>query len=798
MILHRLALQNFKSYRDVTVDFPAEGLIGVVGKNGAGKSTIFEAILFALYGRFPLEKELVRHAGTRGKDAVVVELTFTARGNEYTVQRELRGKSLAHKAKLLDEKQDVIAEQGGPVTEEVARLLGLDETAFTKSVFARQKELTALSSDQAEHRKANVRRMLGLERIDKAYQNARSDHSAVKSEMEGMAHTLLSDEQRSGIEGEIEEGEKQRKKLQEQVDKARKAADKMRKEYEQAEQARAKLQQRKDKRAEVEKKLAAAQSGITDTQDAITALQEELKILQDKAKQVEALQADETAYQKAVKQKGELIKAREHFNERQRLADKVEAAQAKIKEAETRKGKVKEEVEKFGDLEKELAVANDDTAKNDKAVKKAKDAERKAADAVSGLRERIEDRERKLRIIRDLGPDAPCPTCQRPMSDDYQRVLDDLDKELSALQQKELTEAQGKLDKAQKQLTAAETEKTKIEKKLSDLHAREKLAAKAKKDFEAAEKEWQKAEKDAEKLTEQLTQFGEAPFDPKQLEAASAEAENLEEKHVLFTELKAETKRIPQEKEDLKKKETRLKDLQKEAKQLQQQLTELPFDEKEYAALVELRDTKIKAANDAVRVVGEFKNQLVQVEEAIKRKRKQLTDDDNLRRDIAVKQEKADDLAACAEALRGFKTSVLAHVTPEINRLASQLFDEVTRGRYVRIRIDEDFDFRISDEGEEYPIRRFSGGEIDLANLCLRIAIGRVVAQLNGQRAPGLLAFDEIFGSQDDDRRRLLVDALRRLKGQVLVISHLDAVKDEFHHTLQVSRDAAGSRAAWI
>ena len=49
MILSRLKLENFKRYSSYEIEF-GEGLIGIIGKNGSGKSTIFEAIFFALYG----------------------------------------------------------------------------------------------------------------------------------------------------------------------------------------------------------------------------------------------------------------------------------------------------------------------------------------------------------------------------------------------------------------------------------------------------------------------------------------------------------------------------------------------------------------------------------------------------------------------------------------------------------------------------------------------------------------------------------------------------------------------------
>jgi DNA repair exonuclease SbcCD ATPase subunit len=61
MILNNLKLFNYKQYAALSLDF-REGLVGMSGKNGAGKSTIFEAILYCLFGRDESNKNLVRAA----------------------------------------------------------------------------------------------------------------------------------------------------------------------------------------------------------------------------------------------------------------------------------------------------------------------------------------------------------------------------------------------------------------------------------------------------------------------------------------------------------------------------------------------------------------------------------------------------------------------------------------------------------------------------------------------------------------------------------------------------------------
>jgi exonuclease SbcC len=84
-----------------------------------------------------------------------------------------------------------------------------------------------------------------------------------------------------------------------------------------------------------------------------------------------------------------------------------------------------------------------------------------------------------------------------------------------------------------------------------------------------------------------------------------------------------------------------------------------------------------------------------------------------------------------------------------------------------------------------------SGGEEDLVNLVLRLAIGQMVAERAGQPL-SLLVLDEIFGSLDESRRSLVVELLRRLGGrfpQVVLITHIESVVEGVDRVLRVAYD---------
>jgi exonuclease SbcC len=146
----RLDMDGFASFRDKTVlDFTDADFFALVGATGAGKSTVIDAITFALYGTVPRwnDQRVITPAlaptATRG----VVRLIFDADGQRYAVAREARrsgGKTSRvsmHASRLerlhdpgdLDGEGDVLAAES-EVTKAVESLLGLSYDHFTTCV----------------------------------------------------------------------------------------------------------------------------------------------------------------------------------------------------------------------------------------------------------------------------------------------------------------------------------------------------------------------------------------------------------------------------------------------------------------------------------------------------------------------------------------------------------------------------------------------------------------------------------------------------------------------------------------
>ena len=101
-------------------------------------------------------------------------------------------------------------------------------------------------------------------------------------------------------------------------------------------------------------------------------------------------------------------------------------------------------------------------------------------------------------------------------------------------------------------------------------------------------------------------------------------------------------------------------------------------------------------------------------------------------------------------ALTDLRGELNATLRPDLSELASGFLRDLTNGRYTELELDEDYGTTLLDDGD--PKAVISGGEEDVANLALRLAISQMIAERAGQPL-SLLVLDEIFGSLDEDRR---------------------------------------------
>ena len=140
-------------------------------------------------------------------------------------------------------------------------------------------------------------------------------------------------------------------------------------------------------------------------------------------------------------------------------------------------------------------------------------------------------------------------------------------------------------------------------------------------------------------------------------------------------------------------------------------------------------------------------------------------------------------------AFTDLRTDLNQQLRPDLAELASGFLRDLSNGRYGELELDEDYVATIIEGGEPKPV--ISGGEEDIANLALRLAISQMIADRAGQPL-SLLVLDEIFGSLDEERRAAVVDLLRSLADrfpQVILITHIEGVREGMDRVVRVDLD---------
>ena len=213
------------------------------------------------------------------------------------------------------------------------------------------------------------------------------------------------------------------------------------------------------------------------------------------------------------------------------------------------------------------------------------------------------------------------------------------------------------------------------------------------------------------------------------------------------------------------------------------------YEDVKHKHTLEEHEASLKTIESKAIILNDIKIHIASIEGEIKTIQNALDNNETQKKKVQSKKDDLLDYEKIKTSLAEFKTKLNAKVAPRISSLASEMFVQITKGRYQHIEVSNDFDFFIYDEGKKYPIERFSGGEIDLANLVLRIAISKTLTELSGVSSIGFLAFDEVFGSQDESRRMEILEAFHTIKEQyrqIFLISHEMEIKEMFEVVVEL------------
>ena len=789
MRLHTLRLQNFRQHADTSLRFD-RGLTGIIGPNGSGKSTLLEAIAWALYGnpaaRGTRDGIRFSRAGTRAP--VKVELEFELAGHRYRVVRGLSNAEV-----YLDGGETPIANTITGATELLQRRLGMTRAEFFHTYFTGQKELDVMAALGAAERARFLSRVLGYDRISGAQELARERRRALLAEINGLKQGMADPDAiwRAVSEAEVRVAVA-RTRAAEADTAHRLAADRLEALVPQWQDAQA----QRERRLQLASELRVAESEAQGFARELDRLDRELAAMAQAHEELVPLRAELAG----------LASVREALAAQEQLAAADARRQAMMERVRACANEDATIAERLARLESAPALELETTTQLQQSraalveVERTLDLERtawardrqEAETRLDALRTQYAELAQQRDTLDGLGEESPCPTCGRPLGANFTTVLDQLDEQLETVRvdgnyyrqrAEQLANPPAQLETLEETRRATQQEVAAADRRLARIQAALQ---------EAAALTAQRAQVTArlEEATSQLAALA-TGYDPAVHEALRRDARRLQDVETQVARVGALVER------ELATRTERIRVLaardaaRDRMMQLESQGAGLAIDEPTYLRVREAHESAAAEARraelEAVAAAGEAERARAALETA-----------EQARRELSRLQGTLDALEAdkrlhdeLDRALTELRSDLNFQLRPELAEIASRFLDDLTDGRYTQLEFDEEYRVQVLEEGVPKPV--ISGGEEDLCNLVLRLAISQMIAERAGQ-AFSLLILDEVFGSLDETRRANVVELLRRLNDrfeQVIVITHIEQVREGLDRLLLVRFDEA-------
>jgi exonuclease SbcC len=847
MIPLKIQLRNFMCYRELdSLDFTGIHLACLAGDNGHGKSALLDAMTWALWGkaRAKRDDELI-HLGQREME---VEFEFALGENHYRVIRKRDSRGRGRSSLELQVRDDSLFR---PLTEptmrktqaRINRILRMDYETFINSAFLLQGRADEFTTKAPGERKRILGEILGLSLYDQYEERAKERAKARESEVEQIAAQIREMERelerRSEYEEELKRAQADVEGLGFTLRGAEEELRKLREEWKELDLKRVQIEELSDRLAQGERELAEIGEQMAICQERLAEYE---AIIRDKEPIEEAFAALTTARQrheslneklaqlvKLNERKGQLetaiTEAKHALTLEQRLwSEKVRELSALVEKQETLEAelpRVRAELEHLVQRESEREAKQREIGElsNEKASLKTRNEQ------VKGEMDSLQEKSGLLQTA-----EADCPLCGQGLSEeDRVRLVERFSSEMAendALYQanqakiNELTARSRILEQEIEAIGRELTTKGALQKQEATL---EKSLAEAK---EAAEQLVKQRERLAE-LDERLTsgQYAEAEhteliellgrieglgYDPEEHDEVRRYLKVLGRVEEDQAKLTAALDRVDGErinfdrlrKNEARWKETLAADLAKK-KALAQELTRLP----ELATQLEgkgkeVDDLRGKEAR-ARQVLGAARQKLDYCDYLTKERAKKLKERHRVAEEKAIYDE-----LRLAFGKRGLQAMIIESAIPEIEDEANRLLARMTDGRmHVRFETQretlkgdtvETLAINISDELGTRSYELYSGGESFRVNFAIRIALSKLLARRAGARLQTLV-IDEGFGTQDTQGRERLVEAINSIREdfeKILVITHIEELKDAFPVRIDVFKTPQGSQVA--
>jgi exonuclease SbcC len=858
-----LSLSGFLSYRDpVDLDFTGIEVTCITGANGAGKSSLLDAITWALFGQARKRDDSLIHSQAA---AAEVTLVFSYEGNIFRVQRvkprektallefhilqdtTLDADSPAFIAQLLSSKSwRPLTERSMRETEQrIQQTLRMDYETFTNASFFLQGKADQFTQQRPGDRKRILGSILGLEAWDAYRQNAadrrrlvETDAGALDGRLQEIAAELAQEparlERLGRLTAELAELSELRKTQETLLANIRQVAASL------AEQEKL-----------VDALLRQAESALRRKIELEMRSSERIRergALADLLEREAQIRADYAAWQAARQglERWEQIAGQFRQQEKRREAPRLEiqAARARLEQefvslqqqqaaaqaARQAAGALLAQLEPARQAQADLEARLGKRGELDRALQLARQNQADGRAENQRLRSEMDDL--KLRIDRlNVYEGADCPFCGQALSPQERKAL----VERLTLQGKEmgdrfranlilaktLEEQVGELESQLAALAVMDAELRSNTQTVAQLHSRHETLLSQLADWESG---GALRLVEVGQTLEQENYALEARRQLAEIDAGLKEIGYDAQAHDAARQAEQDGRSSEVDLRALERAQAALVPLESEIANLQTQIAAQQNEAARQQAEYEQAAQALEATRTQAPDLYESERRLYDMQERENRTRLELgaarqevlvLDDLKTRRQAldAQRQELARQimhykLLERAFGKDGVPALLIEQALPEIEAKANEVLDRLSAGamsvRFVtqaaykdnkRSDLRETLDIQISDSAGIRDYELFSGGEAFRVNFAIRLALSEVLTQRAGARLQTLV-IDEGFGSQDAQGRQRLVEAINLVRGdfsRILVITHIDELKDAFSTRIEVEKGERGS-----
>ncbi len=849
MIPIKLRLHNFMSYgADVPpLDFRGIHLACLAGDNGHGKSALLDAITWALWGqaRARSDNELIR----QGASAMEVEFEFELDRNVYRVlrKRESRGRGQS-----VLELQIQAAESFRPLTENslrttqerIIKLLRMDYDTFVNSAYIQQGKADAFTTMAPADRKALLSQILGLEDYDDYEERAKE---RIKETDRALAAVEARLAEVAAEVARLPDYELAAQRAQDEVidlsTRLRSAENALQASQRQQQELQAAQRELDD----LQRRLGQVETDIADSETDLAAQRAQQAADQALLAQQAAIEAGYAAWQAARAQdatwqeralRHAQLEARSSQLETQVAAARNELVteqrllHVQSKEAQARANRASELHDKLRQAQAQL----EQIATADARRAMAQDELRQAAEQRAALHETNRQLKTAMADLKDRLDDlgaatAACPLCRQPLSThDHARLLADFQQEGKTMgdqfrtNQIEIT----RLDEVTHQLEQEAAGLDQVLRARATWQRQEAQAEQGLHDTELARASVEALQANLVQLQARLERQNYAEVQQAELATVLAERQDLAYDAGAHTALRQQVSELAvwdERQRDLRRaldeqtprqrqidalverlarwQQTVAQDRERAAA-LRTAVAELPALRAALAAqTIEARTLETRLERAQLELGGARQRidtcrQLTGQQEGLLAQRQQRVDERTLYEELRV-----------AFGKKGVPAMIIEAAIPEIEEEANHLLGRMTSQR-MSVSLEtqretrkggaiETLDINIKDELGVRAYELLSGGEAFRTNFAIRIALSKLLARRAGARLQTLI-IDEGFGTQDATGRDRLVESITAIQQdfeRILVVTHIEELKDQFPVRINVTKGPAGSMYAF-